>query len=755
MDKIIKTTRQDALDYHKVDKPGKLEINATKALNSQRDLSLAYSPGVAVPCEEIEKDPSAAYDYTAKGNIVAVITNGTAVLGLGNIGALAAKPVMEGKSVLFKKFADIDSIDLEVNSDDIDRFVNCVELLEPSFGGINLEDIKAPDCFIIEQKLREKMNIPVFHDDQHGTAIITAAGMINAFNLTGRSIKDVKIVSSGAGAASIACVELLKAMGVGNNNIILVDQSGVIYKGRKGPTNQWKSAHAVDTSVRTLEDALIGADAFIGLSAGGILKPSAVKKMKKRPIIFAMANPDPEIMPHDVKKVCPDAIIATGRSDLPNQVNNVLGFPYIFRGALDVRAYTINEEMKIAAVNSIAKLARLNVPDEVNDAYSDGELVYGENYIIPAPFDPRLIVEVSSSVAEAAMKTGVALKPIKDIELYKKQLARRLNPTASTLQRISDKVSGLEKRVVFAEGEEERVIKAAIVFQNSKLGKPILIGREQHIKETAERIGIEGIEDLEIHNAFLSEKNHVYTEFLFNKLQRHGFLQRDCQRMVNQDRNIFGSCMVVMGDADGIVTGLTRSFYDSFKHVRRVISPKNNKQYFGMCMIVSRGQTVFVGDTSINERPKPEELANIAEEMALTVSNLGYKPRVAFASFANFGSPSLPSTFSGKEAVSILKRRDVNFEFDGEMSVEIALNYSLMKKNHPFCQLTDNANVLVMPGLHSANISYKLLQHLGGGSVIGPILMGGTHPVQIVQMGASVSDLTNAAIFNAYSSKKN
>ena len=750
MDKNIKIKRQEALDYHKQDKPGKLEVQATKTLNSQRDLSLAYSPGVAIPCEEIHEKPTLAYEYTSKGNLVAVITNGTAVLGLGNIGALASKPVMEGKSVLFKKFADIDSIDLEIDSIDVDKFINCVQVLEPSFGGINLEDIRAPDCFLIEQKLREKMNIPVFHDDQHGTAIITAAGIINAFHLTNRDIRKVKIVCNGAGAASIACVELLKALGVPNQNIILIDRTGVIYKGRTENINQWKSAHAVETDSRTLEDALIDADAFIGLSIGNLLNASKIKCMKKQPIIFAMANPEPEIMPDEVRKVFPDAIIATGRSDLPNQVNNVLGFPYIFRGALDVRATTINEEMKKAAVYAIANLARENVPDEVSNAYGQDKITYGVDYIIPAPFDPRLIVEVSSAVAKAAIDSGVATNPIKNIDLYKKQLARRLNPTASMLQRVSDKVSNLKKRIVFAEGEEERAIKSALIIQNSNLGKPILIGREKYINETAKKIGLDGIANLEIHNAALSEKNNVYSDFLFKKLQRKGYLYRDCQRMVNQDRNVFGSCMVAMGDADSLVSGLTRSFNDTLNHITRVISSKDNKNIIGMCMVVSRDKTVFIGDTNIIERPKPEELADIAEQMAFSVSQLGYKPRVAFASFANFGSPSLPSTSSAREAVRVLENRSVNFEFDGEMSVEIALNFQLMKKNYPFCKLTDEANILVMPGLHSANISFKLLQNLGGGSVIGPILLGSEFPMQIVQMGASVNEITNAAIFSAY-----
>ena len=746
------TTDQEAIEYHKSGKPGKIEINPTKSLKTQRDLSLAYSPGVAVPCVEIQNNPSLSFEYTARGNLVAVISNGSAVLGLGNIGALASKPVMEGKAVLFKKFADIDSIDLEIDTNDIEKFVNCVELLEPSFAGINLEDIKAPDCFIIEQKLREKMNIPVFHDDQHGTAIITAAGLLNALHLTKKNIDEVKIVFSGAGAASIACIELLKAMGAKNENVVLLDSLGVIYKGRKEKINQWKSAHAIDTSARTLEEALVGADVFVGLSVSGILKPSFLKKMNSDPIIFAMANPDPEIMPDEAKKVSPSAIIATGRSDLPNQVNNVLGFPYIFRGALDVRASEINEEMKIAAVNAIAKLARKDVPDEVNSAYNENQLVYGRDYIIPAPFDPRLIVEISCAVAEAAMKSGVAQKPIEDLNVYKKHLARRLNPTASTLQIISEKISGLEKRIVFAEGEEERAIRSALIFQNENHGKAILIGREKHILETANRIGLEGLDQLEIHNAALSNKNQIYTDFLFKKLQRHGYLKRDCQRMVNLDRIVFGACMVSMGDADGLVTGLTRSFDSTFNHVKRVISPKKNKRFLSMSMVLSKDRTVFIGDTHINDEPNHIELADIAEEMAMEVKRLGFIPRVAFTSFSNFGSPTLPSTESSKKAVSELNTRSVNFEFDGEMSVEVALNFELIQKNYPFCKLTDKANILVMPNLHSANISYKLLQQIGSRTIIGPILIGSEKSVQIVQMDAKVSDLTEAAIFSAYSS---
>ena len=491
-----KSLKQDALDFHSTGRPGKLEISPTKPLTTQRDLSLAYSPGVAEPCLAIEADPSKAYDYTAKGNIVAVISNGTAVLGLGNIGATASKPVMEGKAVLFKKFADIDGVDLELDTQDVDRFVDAVSLLGPSFGGINLEDIKSPECFIIEQRLREMMDIPVFHDDQHGTAIIAAAGLINALHITGRSMADIKVVCNGAGAASIACVELIKAMGVPHDNVIICDREGVIYQGRETGMNQWKSAHAVPTDARSLADAIDGVDIFLGLSVAGALTPEMLKKMADQPIVFAMANPDPEIMPDIAKKARKDAIIATGRSDFPNQVNNVLGFPYIFRGALDVRASAINEEMKIAAANAIAMLAREDVPDEVNNAYSGASLKYGVDYIIPAPFDPRLISAVSSAVAEAAMASGVARKPIADLDAYRRDLSARLDPTASFLQDVYERISPAKKRIVFAEGEEEVAIRAAVAFRNGGYGHPILLGREHRIREAMERMGLDGIDDL-------------------------------------------------------------------------------------------------------------------------------------------------------------------------------------------------------------------------------------------------------------------
>lgn len=747
-----KSLKQDALNFHSSGRPGKLEITPTKPLTTQRDLSLAYSPGVAEPCLAIEASPDKAYDYTAKGNLVAVISNGTAVLGLGNIGAGASKPVMEGKAVLFKKFADIDGVDLELDTEDVDRFVEAVSLLGPSFGGINLEDIKSPECFIIEQRLREMMDIPVFHDDQHGTAIIAAAGLINALHLTGRDLADITVVSNGAGAASIACVELIKAMGVKHENVIMCDRTGVVYQGREEGMNQWKSAHAVKTDARTLADALKGADVFLGLSAAKAMTPEMLKSMADRPIVFAMANPEPEIMPDVAKKARPDAIIATGRSDYPNQVNNVLGFPYIFRGALDVRATAINEDMKIAAANAIAMLAREDVPDEVNNAYAGESLRYGEDYIIPAPFDPRLISAVSSAVAEAAMASGVARKPIDDLEAYKRDLSARLDPTASFLQDVFERITPENKRIVFTEGEEEVSIRAALAFSNSGYGHPVLLGREARIKQRIADMGLDGADVLEIINAKISDHNQDYIQFLYKKLQRHGVLERDCQRMVNLDRNVFAACMVANGHADALVTGMTRSFQASFEHVTRVIGPKKGKEFITTSMLISRGRTVFMGDTSIHERPSGEQMANIAEVIAEKARSMGHTPRVAFLSFSNFGNPDSAITQTARDAVAVLDERKVDFEYEGEMTADIALDYELMQARYPFSRLKGPANILVMPGLHSANISFKLMQQLGGGSVIGPMILNAEFPFQIIPMSASVSDLVNAAALAAYKS---
>ncbi len=743
-------TDEEALLFHSSGRPGKLQIAAIKPLITQRDLTLAYSPGVAVPCLRIADDETLSYEYTNRGNVVAVISNGTAVLGLGNIGAAAAKPVMEGKAVLFKRFADIDGIDIEVDTTDVDEFVNCVRYLGKGFGGINLEDIKAPECFVIEQRLRELMDIPVFHDDQHGTAIITTAGLINALQLTGRTLEDSKMVVNGAGAASIACVELLKAMGMKHDNVVLCDSKGVIYQGREDGMNQWKSAHAANTDSRTLADAMKGADVFVGLSVKGAVSKEMVASMADKPIVFAMANPDPEITPEEVREVRDDAITATGRSDYPNQINNVLGFPYIFRGALDVRASTINDEMKIAAAHALANLAREDIPDEVDKAYGGQRLRYGPEYIVPVPFDPRLIVAVPSAVAQAAMDSGVARQPIEDMDKYRLELTQRLDPTASSLQVAFEVVRANPRRVVFAEGEEEQVIRAALAFRAAGYGTPVLIGREHRIKETMKSIGLDESTDLEIHNARLSSGNAKYAEFLYGRLQRQGYLFRDCQRMVNQDRNIFAACMVVLGDADAMVTGATRSFSVALEDISRVVGPKPGERVIGLQMVVAKGRTVFIADTNVHEVPHPEALADIAVQSAAKARQLGQEPRVALLSFSNFGNPVMPATERVREAVRILDSRKVDFEYDGEMSADRALNYALLKRLYPFCRLSGPANVLVMPALHSANISAKLLQELGGGSVIGPMLLGLSSSVQIVAMGATVSDIVQAAALAAH-----
>lgn len=745
----------DSLVMHRTGRPGKIEIIATKPLVTQRDLALAYSPGVAAPCLEIAKDPNTAYDYTARGNLVAVISNGTAVLGLGDIGALASKPVMEGKAVLFKRFADVDCMDIEVGTKDVDEFVNCVRFLGPTFGGINLEDIKAPECFIIEQRLRELMDIPIFHDDQHGTAIVSAAGLINALHLTGRNIKDIKMVVNGAGAASIACIELVKAMGMPHENAILCDTKGVLWQGRTEGMNQWKSAHAVRTKARTLEEAMKGADVFFGLSVKGAVTKAMVKSMADKPIIFAMANPDPEITPEDVRSVRKDAIIATGRSDYANQINNVLGFPYIFRGALDVRARTINEEMKVAAAEALAKLAREDVPDEVDRAYSGRRLRYGPEYVVPVPFDPRLISTVSAAVAQAAMDSGVARRKIPDMAEYRRSLAGRLDPTSHWLQSLFEQVKANPQRIVFAEGEEERTIRAAVVFRDNGYGTPILIGREEQVRETMKGLGITDATGMEIHNARLSTRNAPYTDHVYKRLQRDGYLRRDVQRMVNQGRNVFGASMVAMGDAAGMVTGITRRFPECYGDITNVIDVEPGKVPIGYSIVVARHGTVFLADTSINETPAPEQLATIAKQMVRNARTMGHEPRVAFLSFSNFGSREIDRIERIRKAIRLLDAEKVDFEYDGEMQADMALDYELLRETYPFVRLTGPANVLIMPGLHSAHISSRLMQRLGGVTVIGPVIDGLQKPMQIVQMGATVSDLVNHAALAAYGALKN
>lgn len=741
-------TDQEALAYHSEGKPGKISILPTKPLMTQRDLSLGYSPGVAIPCLEIQKDPSKAYEYTARGNFVAVISNGTAVLGLGNLGALASKPVMEGKAILFKRFADIDCIDIEVDTTDVDEFVNCVRLLGPSWGGINLEDIAAPECFIIEQRLREAMDIPVFHDDQHGTAIICAAGIINAAHLTGRQLKDMKVVVLGAGSAGIACLELIKRMGIKHENALLVDKTGVIYEGRTEGMNQWKSAHAVKTDKRTLADAMNGADVFLGLASKDAVTKEMVKTMAKNPIIFAMANPDPEIRPELVREVRDDAIIATGRSDYPNQVNNVMGFPYIFRGALDVRASQINEEMKIAAAEAIAALAREEVPEEVARAYQGRKMEYGREYIIPAPFDPRLMTTVPVAVAKAAMTTGVAREPIIDIFGYKKELAARRDPTANSMQQIFDKVRENPQRIIFAEGEEEKIIRAAVQWRDNGYGAPILVGRVDRIHALMKKMQIVDYENIEIANAAVSKHVDEYIDYLYPRLSRQGYLHRDVGRMVKNDRNIFAACMLAAGQGDAMITGLTRNYMVSLENIMKVIDVKPDEVLFGLSIIVAKGKTLFIADTTVNELPDPEVLAQIACKTAEVARKMGHEPRVALLSYSTFGNPMREKSERIREAVAELDHMNVDFEYDGEMSASVALNKELMSL-YPFCRLSGPANVLVMPALHSAAIASQLLQEMGEGVTIGPVTIGLERPAQIMQMTATVSEIMNLAAVTA------
>jgi len=744
-------TDEEALSFHKHPIPGKLAIAPTKPMATQRDLSLAYSPGVAVPVLKIAEDPETAYDYTSKGNMVAVISNGTAILGLGDLGALASKPVMEGKSVLFKRFADVDSIDVELTAKDPDEIITVVKNIGITWGGINLEDIKSPECFRIETELQELLDIPVFHDDQHGTAIISAAGLINACEITGRDISKIKVVLNGAGAAGIATLDLIKAMGVSHANVIAVDSKGVIWRGRPNDMNQWKSAHAVDTDARTLAEALAGADVFLGLSVKGALTAEMVKSMAPKPIVFAMANPDPEILPEEVYAVRPDAIVATGRSDYPNQVNNVLGFPYIFRGALDVRARRVNMEMKIACANALAQLAREDVPDEVAAAYHGAQLRFGPEYIIPSPFDPRLISYIPPFVAQAAMDTGVARRPIEDMDAYRASLAQRLDPSAAFLQKLQGAVAaGPKKKIVFAEGEEPSVIRAAYAFQSSGLGDAVLVGREELVHSNMKLVGLDPADaKLEIINARVSHWNEAFVDSLYARLQREGFLRRDVQRLINQDRNSFAASMVAAGHADGMVTGVTRSFDQVLDEVLQVIDPAPGGRVMGMSVVLAKGRTLFIADTNVTEMPDAEDLVEIAREAASAVRNLGYTPRVAFMSYSAFGNPMGERSEKVREAVAMLDEMDVDFEYEGEMPPDLAL-IPEARVNYPFMRLSGPANVLIMPAIHSATISTQLIQALGGATVIGPILLGLSKSVQICPLSASVSKILQMATVAAH-----
>ncbi len=748
--KIDHYTDKEALDFHSHNKPGKIEITSSKNMTTKRDLALAYSPGVAAPVKAISENPETAFDYTSKGNLVAVISNGSAILGMGNLGALASKPVMEGKAVLFKRFADIDSIDLEIDSENPDEIINSIKNFAPSFGGINLEDIAAPDCFIIEEKLKEILDIPVFHDDQHGTAIITTAALLNALDITKKKIDKVKIVVNGAGASAMACANLFKKSGVPQKNITMIDRKGVIYTGREN-LNQWKSAHAIKTDHRTLTDAIQNADVFLGLSAKGALTKDMVKKMGDNPIIFACANPDPEIKPEEVEEVRDDAIIATGRSDYPNQVNNLIGFPYIFRGALDVRSKVINEEMKIAAAHAIANLAKEEVPDEVVAAMGGERPHYGKDYIIPSTFDPRLISVIPAAVAKAAIDTDVARINIKDFETYKDQLKQRLDPTVTIMQGINSYIKKKSKKVVFADGEDENMLKAAIAFKNSNLGIPILVGKENLIKKQIKKIGYNENFDIEIVNSKDSEKRERYVKYLFKKLQRQkGMLERDCDRLVRNDRVIWASCMVACKDADAMVTGNTRRYSSSLEKISKVVDPRAGEIMFGLNLIVNRGKTIFICDTSVIEYPDANQLAEMAKSAARVVRLFGFDPRVAFLSHSTFGEPATDRTKRLSDAVEILKKDKVDFKFDGEMQPDVALE-ELYKELYPFSEIVGNSNVLIMPSQHSAAISYKMIKSMSRAKVIGPLLIGLGLPIEIAPLRTSTSEIINLASIAAYS----
>ncbi|MDA9740658.1 NADP-dependent malic enzyme [Pelagibacteraceae bacterium] len=749
--KIDHYTDKEALEFHNKGKSGKIEIISSKSLTTKRDLSLAYSPGVAVPVMEISKNPDAAYEYTSKGNLVAVISNGSAILGLGNLGALASKPVMEGKAVLFKRFADIDAIDIEIDNKNSDEIIKCIQNIGNSFGGINLEDIAAPDCFIIERKLRETLDIPIFHDDQHGTAIITTAALINALDISKKKVSDVRIVVNGAGASAIACANLFKKIGIKKENIIMLDRKGVIYKGRDN-IDEFKSAYAVNTKLRTLSEAINGADIFLGLSAKNVLTKEMVKSMSKNPIIFACANPDPEIKPELVDEVRSDAIVATGRSDYPNQVNNLIGFPYIFRGALDVRAKEINDEMKIAAAKAIATLAREEVPDEVVNAYGGERPHYGKDYIIPSTFDPRLISRIPSAVAEAAIKSGVARKKIVDIEAYKDQLTNRLDPSMTIMQGINAQIKKRPKTVVFAEGEDQSMLKAAVAYKNSKLGIPIVIGNEKRVKEQLKEIGLDENYKIKIVNSTDKDKREIYSKKLYSKLQRKGLLERDVDRLIRNDRIIWGASMVDCGDADAMVTGNIRHYAASIESLNKVVDPRPGEILFGLNMLITPKKTIFIADTQVNDFPSADDLVKISLSSVRVAKLFGFEPKVAFLSHSTFGKPLSRNTKHVRDAIELLKTKKVDFDFDGEMQPDVALNPKY-KETYPFSKIVGNANILIMPALHSAAISTKLMKTIGGAKIIGPLLIGLGLPIEIAPLRSSSNDILNLASVAAYSAE--
>jgi malate dehydrogenase (oxaloacetate-decarboxylating)(NADP+) len=737
-------TPDEALRYHLEPRPGKYDIVASKPMTTQRDLSLAYSPGVAVPVQAIAENPETAYDYTVKGNMVAVISNGTAILGLGNLGALASKPVMEGKAVLFKRFADVNAIDIELDTEDPEEIIRAVRLMGPSFGGINLEDIKAPECFIIEQALKEQMDIPVFHDDQHGTAVICAAGLINALHLTGKQLADCRIVLNGAGAAGIACLELLKGMGARSETCVICDTKGVIWQGRTEGMNQWKSAHAAKTEARTLAEAMVGADVFLGVSVKGAVTPAMLESMAADPVIFAMANPDPEITPEEARAVRPDAIVATGRSDYPNQVNNVLGFPYLFRGALDIHARAINDEMKIACAKALAALAREDVPDEVAMAYGR-KLAFGRDYIIPTPFDPRLIHRIPPAVARAGMQTGVARRPIIDMAAYELGLKARMDPTATILQALHARARAAQARMIFAEGDDPRVLRAAVAYHRAGLGQAVVVGREADVREKLAAEGLaEAEREIEVVNAANTRHLETYKAFLYARLQREGFDQHDIHRLAARDRHVFSALMLAHGHGDAMITGATRKSAHVLSLINRVYDVTAESGAVGVTAVLHRGRIVLIADTLVHEWPDKEDLANIAVRAAGVARELGLEPRVAFASFSTFGYPVSERATKMHEAPKVLDAMGVNFEYDGEMTVDVALNPATMA-HYPFCRLTAPANILVVPARHSASISVKLMQEMAGATVIGPILSGAGAAIQICSMGSTVNDILNMA----------
>ena len=743
-----KITREEALNFHLEPTPGKWEVSATVPMTTQRDLSLAYSPGVAVPCEEIAENPELVYDYTNKGNLVAVISNGTAVLGLGNLGALGSKPVMEGKSVLFKRFADVNSIDIEVDTEDPDEFCKAVKLIGPTFGGINLEDIKAPECFIIEQRLKEEMDIPVFHDDQHGTAVICAAGLINALHISGKKIEDVKIVLNGAGAAGIACIELLKSMGARHENCVVCDTKGVIYQGRTEGMNQWKSGHAVKTDLRTLEQAMVNADVFLGVSVKGAVTQDMVKSMADNPVIFAMANPDPEITPEEAHEVRPDSIVATGRSDYPNQVNNVLGFPYLFRGALDIHARAINDPMKIACAQALAELAREDVPDEVAVAYGR-KLTFGRDYIIPTPFDPRLIHRIPPAVAQAGMETGAARRPIVDMDGYEVSLQSRMDPTASILRGLNTRARAAQARMIFAEGDDPRVLRAAVEYQRQGLGKALVVGRSADVKAKLEAAGLgDAVRELEVVNAANTQHLETYKEFLYKRLHRKGFDRADVHRLASRDRHVFSALMLAHGHGDGLVTGATRKSAHVLNLINHVFDADADHGAVGVTALLHKGRIVLMADTLVHEWPDEQDLANIAERAAGVARHLGLEPRVAFVSFSTFGYPVSERAEKMHIAPRVLDNRGVDFEYEGEMTVDVALN-AQAQAQYPFSRLSGPANILVVPARHSASISVKLMQEMAGATVIGPILSGIDNSIQICPSVATATDILNMAVLAA------